>query len=163
MSVSSPAQTRASARPMPVRVLFLCGDNGGRSQMAEGLARLLGGSAIEAASAGGDLGEIHPLAIRVMREVTIDITSQRAQPLPEVSARHFDFIITLSDKRREPRPEAPTEGNAPIAWSFEDPALVTGTDEERLRAFRSVREGLRQRIVLFLLANRITHRLQRPQ
>lgn len=140
----------------PVRVLFLCTGNACRSQMAEGLSRALGKGVVEAHSAGTHPQPLHPLAVRALAEAGLDISQQRSKLLDAAMLReHFDFVITVCDKAKERCPVWPG-AREHIHWSFEDPAAAEGDEEARLRVFRRVREELRQRITLFLLANRIT-------
>lgn len=137
-----------------VRVLFLCTENASRSQLAEGLARALGGAEIDAVSAGSDPTRVHPLAIAVMRDVEIDISAQRSKPLGPLLQERFDFVITVCDRIREHCPVWP-DAQEHIHWSVGDPSSASIPEEDRVHAFRRVRDELRQRIVLFLLANRI--------
>ena len=130
---------------MMMRVLFLCTGNSCRSQMAEGLLRWLGGSVVEVVSAGTDPRPVHPDAVRAMREIGLDISRQKSKSAEPFFAQRFDYVITLCDAARESCPVFP--GAAKTAhWSLPDPAAATGTDEERLQAFRSVRDQLAARI-----------------
>jgi arsenate reductase len=122
--------------------------------MAEGLARALAGEAIDVHSAGSAPKPIHPLAVKVMSEVDIDITQQRSKPLDEFVDQAFDFIITLCDRAKESCPRLPT-AQEQIHWRIDDPAAIEGSDIERLVVFRRVRRDLDGRIKLFFLANGI--------
>jgi arsenate reductase len=135
---------------MKKRVLFLCTHNSARSQMAEGLLREMAGDQFEAFSAGTEATRVHPLAIAAMRDIGVDISSQRSKTLGELAGQHFDYVITVCDRANETCPLFPN-GTHRIHWSFDDPSRATGTDEERLAAFRSVREGIRQRLRTFLI------------
>ncbi|WP_069802456.1 arsenate reductase ArsC [Thermogemmatispora onikobensis] len=130
---------------MSRRILVLCTANSARSQMAEGLLRALGGSAVEVASAGLAPSRVHPLAQRVMAERGIDISSQRSKHVDEFRGQHFAVIITVCDQAAEQCPVFPGRAER-LHWSFPDPAAVTGSEEEQLSAFRAVRDGLEQRI-----------------
>src|ERR1051325_3132794 len=130
---------------MKKRVLFLCTHNSARSQMAEGLLRKMGGDQFDAFSAGTEATRVHPLAVEAMREIGIDISGQRSKTIEELAGQDFDYVITVCDRANESCPILP--GNTQrIHWSFEDPSAATGTDEQRLRAFRNVREGIQQRL-----------------
>ena len=128
-----------------MRVLILCTGNSARSQMAEGLLRALSRGAVEASSAGTKPSQINPLAIAAMKEAGIDISAHRSKSVEEFAAQRFDIVITVCDNAKETCPIFP---GAPerIHWSFPDPATVEGSHEEKLRAFRDVRDGLQQRL-----------------
>jgi arsenate reductase len=133
---------------MKKRVLFLCTHNSARSQVAEGLLRSTAGDQFDVFSAGTEKTRVHPLAIEAMREIGIDISGQRSKTVDELSGRQFDYVITVCDRANESCPIFP--GTAVrIHWSFDDPSAATGTDEERLRAFRNVRERIQQRLRMF--------------
>ena len=124
-----------------VRVLILCTGNSARSQMAEGLLRQLGGGVVEVASAGTKPGIVRPEAIAVMAEAGIDISSHRSKHVDEFVGDSFDYVITVCDNANETCPVflgAPTR----VHWSLPDPAAVTGSEAERLAAFRKVRQSL---------------------
>ncbi len=132
------------------RVLFLCTGNSARSQMAEGWLNHLAPADFEASSAGTEPREaIHPLAVRVMAEVGVDLSSQRPKSLRVFLGQPWDFVITVCDRARESCPVFPGD-HQQIHWSFPDPAAVRGSEEQRERAFRRVRDEIEQRIRLFL-------------
>jgi len=130
-------------------VLFLCTHNSARSQMAEGLLRHKAADSFEVCSAGTSPVGLHPLAVAVMGEVGIDISSHRSKPVEEVSNRRFDIVITVCDQAREECPYLPACAER-LHWSVRDPAAVRGRDEAQLEAFRSARNELARRIDLFL-------------
>jgi arsenate reductase (thioredoxin) len=131
------------------RVLILCTGNSARSQMAEGLLRRLGGMRYEVFSAGTKPAGLNPLAIEAMREVGIDISAQRSKSVAEFSGQEFATVITVCDNAAE---ECPVFPGAPqrVHWSVTDPAAVSGTREEKLGAFRKVRDELERRIQSFV-------------
>ena len=133
---------------MKKRVLFLCTHNSARSQMAEGLLRHMAGDQFEVFSAGTERTRVHPLAVDAMREIGIDISNQRSKTLDEFDGQHFDYVITVCDRANESCPIFPGDTQR-IHWSFDDPSAATGTDDQRLRAFRDVREGIQQRLRMF--------------
>ena len=143
-----------------LRLLFVCRKNSARSQMAEGLARTMGRGRVESFSAGTHPTSVHPLAVRVMEEIGIDISRQAAKPLDPFVSQKFDWLICLCDKAVEPCPAWP-RSKEQIRWSFEDPALARGTEAQRLQAFRRVRNEIQQRVNLALLAAKI-HAPERP-
>ena len=134
---------------MKKRVLFLCTHNSARSQMAEGLLREMAGDRFEVFSAGTEQTRVHPLAIAAMREIGIDISGQRSKTLAEFAAVKFDDVISVCDRANEACPVFPG-GTTRLHWSFDDPSAATGTDERRLRAFREVRDRIRERLNEFL-------------
>jgi arsenate reductase len=134
--------------PSPVNVLFLCTGNSARSQMAEGLARALGGDGIEVWSAGIEPKGVHPLAVRAMAERGIDISGQSSKDLSAVP-RDPDVVITLCDNAADRCPAFPGSVKR-MHWSLADPAAVTGTDEEKLRAFRQTRSEIESRLAALL-------------
>ena len=135
----------------PIRVLVVCTHNSARSQMAEALLRHLGGDQFAVYSAGTEPGYVQPLAIKAMAEVGIDISQARSKHVNEFIDQTFDYVITVCDRARETCPVFPGEPQR-IHWSFPDPAAVEGTEEERLRAFRRVRDELTQRLRVWITA-----------
>jgi len=131
-----------------VRVLILCAGNSARSQMAEGLLRHDAGNVYEVFSAGTKPTHVRPEAITVMREVGIDISGHRSKAVDEFAGQDFDYVITVCDNAKQSCPVFPAKTNR-IHWSIEDPAAVQGSEEERLAAFRRVRDELRARLEAF--------------
>jgi arsenate reductase (thioredoxin) len=137
-----------TARQGKRRVLILCTGNSARSQMAEGLLRQMGGTQFEVFSAGTKPSGVNALAIEVMREVGIDISKQRSKSVGGFAGQEFATVITVCDNAAE---ECPIFPGAPqrAHWSLPDPAAVSGTREEKLGAFRKVRDELERRIRSF--------------
>jgi len=131
------------------KVLFVCTGNSARSQMAEGILRNLGKGRIEAYSAGTHPSQVNPLAIEVMKEIGMDISSHRSKSVDEFTGQHFDVVITVCDKARESCPIFPAKTHR-LHWSIEDPASVQGPEAERLDAFRRARDELRGRLEAFV-------------
>ena len=130
------------------RILILCTGNSARSPMAEGLLRHDGGNRFEVFSAGTKPSHVRSEAIAVMREVGIDISKHRSKSVEEFAGLDFDTVITVCDNARENCPFFPAK-TQPIHWSTEDPAAVQGSEEERLAAFRRVRDELRRDLQTF--------------
>jgi arsenate reductase len=129
-------------------VLILCTGNSARSQMAEGILRHIAGEKYEVESAGVEPSSVRPEAVEAMRDLGIDISKHRSKSVNEFLDRRFDYIITVCDNAKESCPLFP--GNADrIHWSFEDPAAVEGSGEERLSAFRKVRDQIWERLKSF--------------
>ena len=133
---------------MKPKVLFLCTGNSARSQMAEGLLRRDGGSRFEALSAGIWPSHVREEAIQVMREVGTDISGHRSKSVAEFVGQNFDYVITVCDSARESCPVFPGRAER-IHWSFDDPAAVSGSKEERLAVFRRVRDEIRAKLRSF--------------
>lgn len=134
------------------RVLFVCTHNSARSQMAEGWLRHLAGDRFEAHSAGTEATQVHPLAIRVMAEVGIDISGQRSKTIEEYLGQPFDWVITVCDQAAEACPVFPGGGER-LHWSLPDPSKATGSEDQRLAVFRQVRDAIRERIASELIAS----------
>jgi thioredoxin type arsenate reductase len=124
-------------------VLFLCVANSARSQMAEGIARSLAPAEMKTWSAGSRPTNVRPEAIAVLKEVGIDISGHHAKAVAEIPAAEVDTVITLCGEE-----ECPVFlGKATrLHWGLPDPAAVSGSEAERLSAFRQVRDELRRRI-----------------
>jgi len=135
---------------LPVRVLFLCTHNSARSQMAEGILRALAGDRFDVASAGTEATRVHPLAIRAMAEVGIDLTGHTSKTIDGFLGERWDYVITVCDHANEQCPVFPGETTR-IHWSFEDPSQATGTDEDRLGTFRRVRDEIQRRLCQWLV------------
>jgi arsenate reductase len=132
------------------RVLFLCTGNSARSQMAEGLVNHFGGDEWEAHSAGtAPAGYVHPLAIKVMAELGIDISHQRSKSVGEFRDIEFDVVTTLCDDVARNCPLWLGTGQVKH-MGFSDPVAATGSEDERLEVFRQVRDGIRQEVMHYL-------------
>jgi len=131
------------------RVLILCTGNSARSQMAEGLFRDEAGDAFEVFSAGTKPTSVRPEAIAVMNEIGIDISGHRSKSVDEFAGNQIDYVITVCDNARESCPIFPGETKR-LHWSFQDPAAVQGSEDERKSAFRRIRDQIHGRIMVFL-------------
>jgi arsenate reductase len=127
------------------RVLFLCTHNSARSQMAEGFLRSLAGECFEVASAGTHATRVHPLAIRAMTDVGIDISRHTSKIVDEFVQQPWDYVITVCDAANEACPVFPKKSSR-LHWSFEDPSKAGGSDAQRLDVFRRVRDEIRNRV-----------------
>lgn len=127
------------------KVLFLSKGSAARGQMAEGFLRFLGGDRFIVSSAGSDGAGVSPLAVEVMREVGIDISTQKARKVTSVFREPFQCVVSLCDEPRERYPLYPfTTGF--LRWSVPDPEAATGEPETRKEAFRQVRDQLRKQV-----------------
>lgn len=122
-------------------VLVLCTGNSCRSQMAEGFLNTYSG--ISAESAGVEpASAVHPLAIRVMQEVGIDISSHHPKDVGEFLGREFNFAITVCDNARERCPIFPMPPHRMLHMPFPDPVHAAGTVDEQLHVYRTVRDQI---------------------
>ncbi len=131
------------------RVLILCTGNSCRSQMAEGWLRHLAGDRFEVYSAGTHPTGLNPRAVKVMTELGIDISEQRSKSVDEFVEQAFDYVITVCDAARETCPVFPN-AKTHLHWSFEDPAVARGSEEQILSVFRRVRDEIRARLEGFV-------------
>lgn len=136
-----PEETRA-----PRGLLFLCVGNSARSQMAEGFARSLLSPGISIYSAGSAPAvKVNPHAVDVMREVGIDIGSQRPKSLSDVPWDQIDLVVSLCAEEVCP---ALKGGMQNERWELQDPAGASGSEEAIKEAFRVTRDTIRQRVDL---------------
>ncbi|MGI5863081.1 MAG: arsenate reductase ArsC [Myxococcales bacterium] len=124
-------------------VLFLCVANSARSQLAEGIARTLAPEGVRISSAGLAPTSVRPEAVEVLRELGIDISNHRSKSVSEIDAASVDTVITLCAD--EAFPLFPGTVHR-LHWALPDPAKVQGSPEQRLEAFRRVRDELRVRL-----------------
>ena len=125
------------------KVLFLCTHNSCRSQMAEGWARHLKSGLIEAWSAGTEPGVVNTLAVKVMAEAGVDISSHKSKHLQDLLEIPFDVVITLCGDARDTCPFFPGQTKRIMHHGFEDPSRAEGREEEVLSLFRRIRDEIR--------------------
>jgi arsenate reductase len=135
---------------MKYRVLFLCTGNSARSQMAEGILRHLAGDRFAPESAGTDPVGLNPRAVDAMEEIGIDIAHHRSKHLQEYLDQHFDLVITVCDRAKESCPVFP-HARSVLHWSFEDPAAVSGSEQQKRQAFQKIRDEIVTRVKQFIL------------
>jgi arsenate reductase len=135
------------------RVLFVCVHNSARSQMAEGMLRAWAGDRYEVASGGTEASHVRPEAISVMSELGIDISGHASKTIVRYMGQPWDWLIPVCEEACEACPYVPGARTV-LRWSFDDPSAATGTEEERLGAFRRVRDELAARVRSFIAAER---------
>jgi arsenate reductase len=113
--------------------------------MAEGILRALGGERFQVASAGTEATRVHPLAIRVMDEIGIDLGGHTSKTLDGFLAEAWDWVITVCDSANQRCPAFPG-GVRRLHWSLDDPSASAGAEDERLAVFRRVRDDIAGRI-----------------
>ncbi len=145
------------------KVLFLCTHNSARSQMAEGLLRHFYGGRYEVFSAGSSPTRVHPFAIRVMAEIGIDITGHTSKSIEEFRDKDIDLVVTVCTSSTRvvcPFCSSPLIGDRPniinttlpgakryLQHGFSDPSEVDGSDDERVAAFRRIRDDIKKWIL----------------
>ena len=122
-------------------VLVLCTGNSARSQMAEGLLKQICGDRFDIQSAGTRPIGISPEAIEVLGEVGIDISNNESKSVDSFGDREFDYVLTVCDNARENCPYFPAKTKL-VHHGFEDPWFAEGSSEERVAAFRRVRDEI---------------------
>ena len=130
-------------------ILFLCTGNSCRSQMAEGFARQLADGRYRIFSAGTEPKGIHPLAVRVMREIGIDISTQSSKGLDQIPLEVIDQVVTLCGDADEHCPKL----NSSVKhthWPIPDPAAARGSEEQVLALFRQVRDEIHKQVQALL-------------
>jgi arsenate reductase len=140
---------RASTSDRPIRVLFVCTGNSARSQMAEAILRREGGSDFEAFSAGVSPRGVHPLTVRALAEIGLDIAGARSKSTDQFINDRFDFVVTVCDRAREACPYFPG-GHEQLHWGFDDPAEANGTEAQQLAVFRRVMLEIAGRLTTFM-------------
>ena len=137
-------------------VLILCTGNSCRSHLAEGILRAAAGDFLDVQSAGSKpAGFVHPLAIQVMNEIGIDISGHYSKHLNDFLSRNVETVITVCGNADAVCPNFPGQLNR-HHWPFPDPARATGSDEEKLRVFRQVRDDIRRVFESYAAARRET-------
>ena len=131
---------------MKKRILFLCTGNAARSQMAEGLARAFHGEKIDVVSAGSrPAGWVHPLAVRALAEIGIDIRDHTSKSSDEFIDQVFDIVVTVCDSAAADCPHWP--GAKRIEhWPIEDPSWGPDDPLTRFDRFVETRDDLAKRI-----------------
>ena len=124
-------------------VLFLCVANSARSQMAEGIARALAGDRLRFQSAGSAPSRVNPLAVEVLAEIDIDISTSRSKNVDDIDADSVDTVITLCAEEVCP---VYLGAARRLHWPLPDPAGHDEPAEASLARFREVRDELARRL-----------------
>ncbi len=120
-------------------VLFICKNNSGRSQMAEGILKSVYGDKYNVYSAGSDPKGVNPLTIKIMAEIGIDISNQSSTDVKEYQNREFDYVVTLCEEGICP---VFLNGKKYINYEFKDPATYY-EDMEKIDVFRIIRDEIK--------------------
>ena len=134
-----------------MRILILCTGNSCRSQMTEGFLRSLCTSGEAEIFSGGTRPEkqVNPYAVRVMAEIGIDLSGHYPKQAETFTGQGFDWVITVCDNAKESCPVFTGTVKNRVHIGFEDPADATGTEEEILHVYRTVRDQIRDRFTAF--------------
>ena len=140
------------------KVIFLCTGNSARSQMAEGLLRMLAGEHFEVFSAGTEpKGRILPEVREVMREIGISMEGQFSKSVTEYLGRTvFAHVVTVCADAEENCPAVFLSMGTHEHWPFDDPAKFVGDEEQRLAHTRRVRNQIEERLRRWLIEQGIT-------
>src|SRR6266536_1446111 len=139
---------------MKPTVLVLCLGNSCRSHMAEGILRAAAGDILEVQSAGlKPVGYVHPLAIKAMAEIDIDISQHRSKSMNEFLNQNIETVITVCGLADQACPIYPGQVHR-LHWPFEDPAQATGTEAEKMQLFRRVRGEIKAKFEAYAQARR---------
>ena len=130
--------------------LFVCKGNDARSQMAEGFARYMANGGVNVFSAGVKPRALNPYAVDVMAEVGIDIKEQGTRDFSKIPVTKIDTIITLSSDS-DPLPKFDKKKVTQIHWPLTDPTTASGSEAEVKKAFRAVRDEIRNRVQVLLV------------
>jgi arsenate reductase len=139
-----------------LKIIFLCTGNSCRSQMAEGFAREFGRGLLDVHSAGLLATRVHPRAIMVMNEAGIDISGQYSKEIEEEFLRQMDIVITLCGNAEASCPATPSVLKR-LHWPINDPVGTVGSEDEILKAFRTARDEIREKVKDFIRDIRESH------
>ena len=134
----------------PLAVLFACGRNSVRSPIAAALFGQIFGRSIYVGSAGVRKGELDPFAVAVMAEIGLDISKHKPmtfEELDEWEGLNFDLIISLAPEAHHRALELTRTSAVDVEyWPTADPTTVDGSREQRLEAYRNIRDQILARI-----------------
>jgi len=129
------------------KVLIICYHNSVRSQMAEGILKTLYGEYYDVYSAGSDPTIVNPYAIKVLAELDINISNNRSKSLKEFEDLEFDYVVTVCGGVEAAACPYFPGGKIYLHESFEDPATVDGTDQDKIEAFRKSRDEIKEWLI----------------
>ena len=135
---------------MTKKILVLCTGNSCRSQIAEGYLRHFFGDKAKVYSAGIETHGVNPRAISTMKEDGVDISNHTSNHIDEYLNIDFDYVLTVCYNAKERCPFFPTKAQK-FHHNFNDPAKATGTEEEILQEFRTVRDTIKEYCRNFLV------------
>lgn len=133
---------------LPGSVLFACTMNSVRSPMAEAIMKYLHGHRVYVDSCGVRAGQIDPFAVAVLDEIGVDVSRHRSKTFDDLEDEFFDLVISFSPEAQHRAVEL-TRNNATELefWHLPDPSLIEGSREQRLDAYRRLRDLIMRRII----------------
>ena len=132
---------------LPGSILFACNHNAVRSPMAEAVMKMLHGRRVYVDSVGLRPEPIDPFVVAVLDEIGIDLSKHRPKSFDDLEDDYFDLVISLSPEAQHRAVELTRTSSCEIEyWPIMDPSLITGNPEQRLDAYRVLRDDLRQRL-----------------
>lgn len=150
LTIAAGGRARSKERTMaePIRVLFVCTHNSARSQIAEALLARYGGEDFEVASAGTEVTQVNPYAVKVLASLGIDWSAARSKSIEGFLDRPWDYVITLCDSARAHCPVVNADNV--LHWGLDDPSEVEGPDAVKLAAFRRTQIEVSARLRPFI-------------
>jgi len=127
---------------------FLCTGNSCRSQMAEGFGKKYLSDEYDVYSAGIEAHGLNPKAVKAMKEVDVDISTQTSDIIDKEILNNADLVITLCGDAKDSCPMTPPHVTR-WHWGFDDPAKAKGTEDEKWSVFQRVRDEIEERIKTF--------------
>ena len=131
--------------PKKEKIIFICTENACRSQIAEGVMKKLAGDKFDVFCAGSHPSLVHPMCIKVMKEIGIDITHHTSDPILNFLSKNINIVVTVCDNADKVCPVFPGEVER-IHWSIKDPFKGWNSNPDDLVNFRKTREDLTARI-----------------
>jgi arsenate reductase len=140
-----------------IRVLFICGHNSGRSQIAEAFLKKLAGDKVHVESAGLEPRPINPLVVEVMQEIGYDLSQAKSDSVFDFfkEGRLYDYVITVCDETAAGQCPVFPGITKRLHWPFRDPETLTGTHAEKLEALRGIRDQIRDKLIDWLKGHAI--------
>lgn len=131
-----------------IKILFVCIHNSARSQMAEAFVNRFHSDNFIAESAGLEPGKLNPLVVKSMAEIGIDISKNETKDVFDFfkEGRRYDYVVTVCDQASGERCPIFPGARKTINYSFEDPSVLTGIDEEKLFEIGKIRDEIKTRI-----------------
>ena len=134
------------------KVLFVCEHNSARSQMAEAFLNHFASDRFEAESAGLEPGKLNPIVVQAMKELDIDISKNQTKAVLDLfkQGKYYDFVIAVCDESVAERCPIFPGINTKLSWNIPDPSRLEGTDEEKLKKTRVIRDQIKDKISKFI-------------
>lgn len=126
-----------------MQIYFISTNDSSRSKMAEGFAKVILPTSWIIKSAGVSADKISPYAIQVMSEVGIDIAEEPSQSIDDTTLTNSDVVVSLSRDAKSKTLALPTSVQA-VHWPLNDPTMATGSEKQKVAAFREIRDEIKQ-------------------